>query len=136
MKLSEKQANFCIYEAKKYPLNLEFSNVLRAYEILEDPVLLPFEKTQFFIYSICPKAYKIKLDKILDFAEFVVKNFINDNSKPSFTAEKTVDMTQDANYIYASFKQAFDIDLYKNKISWRSLWRCSRVCQRTQKSVK
>lgn len=119
MKLTDPLSSVCRFEGKKYRLKLSFDRVLKAYDLLEDDLLLPFEKTQAFVYTLCPKAYRLSDTQLLAFAKQLVEEHIAPQ-KSGGSGTKTVDFTQDANYIFASFKQAYNIDLQASKIHWNA----------------
>lgn len=104
------------FKGKNHVINLSYSNVLKAFDVLEDDFLLPYEKNLFFINSLCKTAYKIKFEDIGEFSKLISIEFFS--TKSTGSAEKTVDLKSDEAYIYASFKQAYDIDLNEENLSW------------------
>ncbi len=107
------------FKNKKYKLDLDFKNVLKAYEVFDDDILTDFEKSQAFIYIISKKAYRLSQNDLMLFLDEVVKKYINTSTKASKKNNtKCVDFKEDENYIKSAFKQSYNIDLSVDYLDW------------------
>lgn len=125
------------FHGKKYELKLDFANVLKAYEIFDDDVLLNFEKNIIFIFMLCPKAYKIKTELLGEFVKSVFDEHLNFESQNAIAGNvQSVDFKQDEMYIFSAFKQAYGLDLRDDYLSWwefvslfKSLPEDTKICE-------
>ena len=97
-----------------YTLNLSFDRVLSAFELLSSDELEDIDSFDviFDWLVIAPKV------KNLSVRADVVNVIFDKNT--SDTEAETISFDQDAPYIYAAFRQAYDIDLFKEqgKLQW------------------
>lgn len=130
-----------IIDGKEYEINMAYDNILRVYEMLNDKTLddaqqivlglamlignggtLPFSlKVQEEVL------YRIFQEKLGQGEERETITDIAGNPMPNASAakgdngkEKTMSLTQDAEYIFASFMQDYGIDLWeeRGKMHW------------------
>ena len=107
------------FKNKKYKLDLNYKNVLKAYNVLDDTILTDFEKAQVFIYIITKKAYRLSQGDLMLFLDEIIKKYINTNFKAnSKNNAKYVDFKEDENYIKSAFKQSYNIDLNTDFLNW------------------
>lgn len=116
-----------IYNDVEYKLNLSFDNVLRWYELMEDDEIDNVGKVNiaFEIFlGLCP----INNDFMLTAVD-AVSNFIRTNAYGNYDEQSAVSnndpikyysYTQDAEAIYASFLEQYNLDLIESqgKLHW------------------
>lgn len=113
MKLWERLPDGVTVNGKFYRLDFEFRNVLRMMEILGDDDLMPDARA--YNAMRCLTRHPKNIPQVL----LAVKSLLF--GKPTTSAEdrqKITDFTQDAPLIRAAFKQAYGIDLYRDKLHW------------------
>ncbi len=106
----------------KFKLNLAFDNVLRCYEMIDkediDELLKIDLVLDMLVKDDCSKLSDLDKRKLL---HIIFRDFINTNKKNIKSSnKKAMDYIQDSKYIYASFMQAYGIDLLEEqgKMSW------------------
>jgi hypothetical protein len=120
------------YHGREYAIDLSFDNVLRFFELLDDPDFSQQEKilTAFEMFFI-DKVSNIDADFILRTVQ-IISEYVSSNPYGSgaggssdFIPERYFSYTKDADAIYASFMQCYGIsltrELYKT-ISERLQW--------------
>ena len=111
MKLQDRLPDGVTVEGKFYKLDFEFRNVLRMIDILDDDELIPEAKAYNALRCLCKRPRNAL--KVMD----AVKGLL-------FTAprkkggQKVTDWVQDAPLIRAAFRQAYGIDLYRDRLHW------------------
>lgn len=113
MKLFERLPDSVVYKKKTYRLNLSFDRVLQFFDIQEQP-FSDEEKLDLALFLFVKTRHKndpYLLQSVL--------NLIFDK-KHQADQKKSFDFVQDAKYIYSSFMQAYNIDLFdqQNKLHW------------------
>lgn len=115
LKIYSKLINEIVFENKKYKLKLSFDRVLEMLDIQMSDEFTIDEKIDLSIALICPRADKISiLSKSNLLIEITKKIFVDDNKNES-SVNKLFDFEQDGEYIFASFMQAYGIDLYEQQ---------------------
>lgn len=131
MRLNDPLMTEITYEGQKYPIDLAFDNVLDVFDVLNDSELISGEKLELVLILLIgetdlPVEKKIKLwsmilnQCILLGEKAQVPKDIKGNPLPAAKkAPKTIDLIQDAKYIYASFRQ-IGINLFQQqgKLTW------------------
>lgn len=125
--------NFSIAD-KEYDIDLSFNKVLDVFEILKEEEMTYLEQAQLIVHLLTgQELYNIK--EVVDCWIYIKEHFLEIEKEtvqydllgnPMPTAkneeeqEKLIDFEQDAEYIYASFLQAYGINLLKvqNKLTW------------------
>lgn len=113
MKLWEKLPSGVNVNGKFYRMNFDFRNVIKMMEILGDDDLMPQAREYNALKCLMKHPRNVRLVLL------AVKNLLF--GKPTSQAEdkqKITDFTQDAPLIRAAFKQAYNIDLYRDKLHW------------------
>lgn len=133
MRLNDPLITFFNFKGKTYDINLAFDVVLDVFDVLDDDYLREGEKVE--------TALELLLNGQDHEASVELWNYIYDNilsntdgdeveydllgnpmpQKPEKEDENRVfDVSQDADYIYASFMQAYGIDLHEEqgKMHW------------------
>ena len=109
------------YKDKEYQLNIAFNRMLKAIDLMEDETIEEWEKVQFIFDCFVDE--KVNLS-ITEKSEMVNKIFTHLNSfteqKKTSKSEVVMDIKQDFEYIYSSFKKDYGIDLLDEfeKLSW------------------
>lgn len=117
--------NTFIFYGKTLYLDLSYDVVLRVYKLFKDDIFSDAEKIDIalsmFVINYrqlkkCSYEKKANIIKTI-FDEFITKK----NNTCKETNKKTFDFYQDADYIYASFFQAYGIDLIEQqgKLPWQ-----------------
>lgn len=99
------------YKGRRYNLRPSFDRVIAAYKILEDERFTVSEQTDIALSYLVDGKYPIDrglLSAIFNALQTLPKTGGDDD-------EACVDFDYDAPYIYASFMQAYGIDLYDQR---------------------
>lgn len=135
MRLNDPLITSFDFEGKKYSIDLAFDNVLDVFDVLKDDSLLDYEKIEICLELLIGK--KINGFEAIKLWSYVFEEFIVFKRKPKVIydlkgnpipiketeeEEEVLDLDQDAEYIYASFVQAYGIDLIEQqgKLHWHS----------------
>ena len=111
MKLQDRLPDGVEVDGKFYKLDFEFRNVLRMIEVLDQKNLMPEAKAYNALKCLC-KRPKNAL-KVLE----AVKGLLFKAPRKT-GGKKVTDFVQDAGLIRAAFRQAYGIDLYRDKLHW------------------
>lgn len=132
MKLNDPLITSIEFENKKYNIDLSFDNVLDVFEVLSDDTFRKLEKAKIALELLLDESVE---ENVIELWSYIYHNLIKTEDKQSIqydlkgnpmpTTEededvKFIDLEQDAGYIYASFIQAYNINLYKEhgKLHW------------------
>ena len=132
-KIHEKLETEVEIDGTIYEVDTSFGNIMSLLELIENPLISDGEKVYFGIYMLLETELELDMDKQVKVFESLIENFIHSGDKqdvpvdlegnvmPIADKQKTYDLTQDATYIYTSFKQAYGIDLCEEqeKLDWR-----------------
>ena len=116
-----------------YEVNMSFNNVLKFFNILKNPTLSDVEKVYYAVHRMIDADFDLEIEAMSDILERLIKEFINageekeqqldiaGNPMPAIEKEPIYDLNHDALHIYASFIQAYKIDLFdvKDNLDWR-----------------
>ncbi|OFI48815.1 hypothetical protein BG261_05345 [Floricoccus tropicus] len=135
MKLNDLLVNSIVFDGILYDLDLSFNNVLDVLEILNNKSLLKELKLSMIVKLLIGSNELEYGDKLLLWKE-IFEKYINKSSKEpveldldgnpmpikdseQLKSEKPIDLTEDASYIYASFRQ-IGINLFdeQGKMHW------------------
>lgn len=107
MKLYERLPDSVIVNGKKIRVNLEFRNVLRMIEIIERDDLMPEAREWLAMRCICrrPRAGMMPVVMSMLFPKQEMR-------------DRITDFEQDADLIRAAFRQAYGIDLFRDRLHW------------------
>ena len=111
MKLQDRLPEGVTVDGKFYKMDFDFRNVLRMMEVLDRDDLMPEAKTYNALKCLCKRPRNA--DKVL--AAVKVLLFSAPRRK---AGEKATDWVQDAPLIRAAFRQAYGIDLFRDKLHW------------------
>lgn len=138
MRLNDPLVTSFVYKQKEYAIDLSFDNVLDVFDVLEDKFLRKEEKAKICLGLLLDELFldeKFEDDEALELFNYIFENFIKierkkvveydlkGNPLPVVDDEDEgdfIDIAQDAEYIYASFMQAYGIDLFEQqgKLHW------------------
>ncbi|WP_269760076.1 bacteriophage Gp15 family protein [Streptococcus dysgalactiae] len=135
MKLNDPLVESFEFRGETYPINLSFNRVLDVFDVIDDDFLNEAEKC-FLCLDILLDRTDLPFTYAVDLWIHIKKKYI-DMKKPEKPQldikgnpmpvvkekednEKVIDFRLDAEFIYASFMQAYKINLLKeqNKLSW------------------
>lgn len=122
------------FEGIEYRLDMSYDNVLLLYEMLSDKRLSDATKIVTGVNLLFEEPPEAELDYLLDLWNYTFKTLIHreesesvaydikGNPMPKVNKQQgpIFDFKEDANYIYASFFQDYNIDLIeqKGKLHW------------------
>ena len=111
MKLQDALPNGVEVDGKFYKLDFDFRNVLKMIDVLDRDDLMPEAKAYNALHCLCkhPK-------NALKVCEAVKTLLFKATRKKG--GQKATDFVQDAGLIRAAFRQAYGIDLYRDKLHW------------------
>lgn len=125
MLLNNPMVNHFEYKGKEYNIDLSFDNVLDVFDVLEDNMLRENEKAEISLQLLLDEE-----NKDVDLWNYIYDNYIKfedkrpieydikGNPMPSMEdseEKKVIDLKEDSEYIFASFMQAYKIDLYESQ---------------------
>ena len=111
MKLQDTLPQGVTVDGRFYRLDFDFRNVLRMMEIMGREDLMP-EAREYLAVKCLTKRPK-NAGKVLD----AVRSILFQNP-PKTDGQKVTDFVQDAPPIRAAFRQAYGIDLYRDRLHW------------------
>lgn len=111
MKLQDRLPEGVTVDGKFYRLDFDFRNVLNMIDVLDRDDLLP-EAQAYKALLFLQKRPKNAV-KVLD----AVKALLFQKGRKS-GGQRVTDWVQDAGLIRAAFRQAYGIDLYRDKLHW------------------
>ncbi|HWI50267.1 MAG TPA: Gp15 family bacteriophage protein [Rummeliibacillus sp.] len=126
MRLTDRFNDELLYNGVKLKLSFSFDNVLRGYELLNDNLFNSIEKVHILcdMFVTNHDEIELSLEDKNKIVKYIFENYLNDNSEngsvPSSGGKRYLDITQDSRYIYASFMQDYNIDLFEmqGKLHW------------------
>lgn len=136
MRLNDPLYDSFEFDGVVYPLDLSFNKVLDVFDCLRDDVLSDFDKAQTCV-GIVTGNFDIEFPLVVDLWIHIREQFIDSKeddeiqydlrgnpmpkAKSNENSPRLIDLEKDAEYIYASFQQAYGINLLKaqNKLLWQ-----------------
>ncbi|MEJ9210125.1 Gp15 family bacteriophage protein [Bacillus smithii] len=117
MKLTDRFDDVIEYGGEEIHVNLAFDIVLRAHELLKDDTFSPYEKVEilFDMFVIDSENYDLGFMEKNEIVEAIFTELLGFGGKESGISigKKYFDLEKDAEYIYASFLQDYNIDLFE-----------------------
>lgn len=128
MRLNDPLITSFIYNNKVYDIDLSFDTALDVYDVLDMKHLRDYEKARMCL-SLLLDDQEYDYSETINLWNYIYLNFIHVESKeivkkdllgnpvptPKEEKERVIDFDQDANYIYASFMQAYGINLIEQQ---------------------
>lgn len=111
MKLQDRLPEGVTVDGKFYRLDFDFRNVLRMMDELDRDDVMPEARSYNALKCLTNRPRNV--EKVLQ----AVKALLFEQ-KPKKDAKKVTDFVQDAGMIRAAFRQAYGIDLYRDKLHW------------------
>ncbi len=132
MKLNNPLITPIEFEGVEYSLDLAFDNVLDLFDVLDDKALYDHEKVMICLRLLLDEQ---KTEQPFELWEYIYTNYIIQEVKEPIKydllgnpmpveneeeSDESYDIEQDAEYIYASFRQAYNINLFdeQGKMQW------------------
>lgn len=117
MKLTDRFDDVIEYGGEDIHVNLAFDIVLRAHELLKDDTFSAYEKVEilFDMFVIDSENYDFSFLEKNEIVEAIFTGLLGfrGNESGISTGKKYFDLEKDAEYIYASFLQDYNIDLFE-----------------------
>lgn len=113
------------FKGKKYRVNTPFDIVLLVYKLYEEPLLDASDKVRQTLRMLTKDPFKVWLLSEIEKVELldeIMKSKIELPQRPKVgSSKKLMDFESDSDYIYASFRQAYGIDLVneRGKLPWK-----------------
>lgn len=111
MKLQDTLPNGVTVDGRFYKLDFDFRNVLRMMDELDRDDVMPEARAYNALKCLTNRPKNVQ--KVLE----AVKGLLF-QEKPKKDAQKVTDFVQDAGMIRAAFRQAYGIDLYRDRLHW------------------
>lgn len=111
MKLQERLPDGVTVDGKFYKMDFDFRNVLKMCEVLDRDDMLP-EAKAYKALSFVQKRPKNVQKVLLAVMDLLFK------APRKKDGQKVTDFVQDAGLIRSAFRQAYGIDLYRDKLHW------------------
>ena len=111
MKLQDRLPDGVRVGRKYYRLDLDFRNVLKLMDILQRDDLMPDARDYLALKCVMKRPRNTKA------VLAAVKGLLFEET-PSKDGKKVTSFEQDAGLIRAAFRQAYGIDLYRDKLHW------------------
>jgi len=121
------------FDGVTYSIDLAFDNVLDVFDALSDSALREYEKAEVCL-ALLLGDQPVERENAIELWNFIYESFIHIESKqpieydlkgnplPVHEEEKRnfIDLDKDAEYIFASFKQAYSMNLFEQqgKLHW------------------
>ena len=110
MKLQDRLPDGVTVDGRFYKMDFEFRNVLRMLDVLDDDTLMPEAKAYNALLCLCKRPKNV-FNTLGAVRSLLFK-------APRKKGRKVTDFEQDAGMIRAAFRQAYGIDLYREKLHW------------------
>ena len=111
MKLQDRLPDGVTVDGRFYKLDFSFRNVLRMIDILDDDTLMPEAMAYNALHCLCKRPKNA--EKVLEAVKALL--FKAPRKKGG---QRVTDFIQDAGLIRAAFRQAYGIDLYRDRLHW------------------
>lgn len=112
MRLYERLPDSVMVQGKRYRLDLDFRNVLRMLDVLQRDDIIPDARAYIALKCIMRRPPRDPAPVLA-----AVKALLFPARKGG-DGQRITDFDQDADYIRAAFRQAYNIDLYRDKVHW------------------
>lgn len=136
MRLNDPLPTSFIYDGHEYTIDLTFDNVLDVFDVMDDVFLRDYEKIKIALELLLGKDSEEWDELPIKLWNYILENFIHIKEKQIIeydikgnpmpvaeeedATERITDIRNDAEYIYTSFRQAYNINLYEEqgKLHW------------------
>lgn len=116
------------YKGKRYRVNTAFDTVLLIHQLYEEPSLDAGDKITQALKMLTRNSFKVWLLSDMEKVELfekIMEEKIQLPQRPQIgPPKKLMDFEADSDYIYASFKQAYGMDLVneRGKLQWKNFF--------------
>lgn len=133
MRLNDPLVTSFVFEDREYEIDLSFDTVLDVFDYLDDKSLRDYEKAEISL-SLLLGEQTYDESKAIELWNYIYENFIeikheqpveydllgNPLPKKKEESKRVIDFEKDAEYIFASFQQAYGMNLYEQqgKLHW------------------
>lgn len=124
MRLNDPLLTSFVFDDIEYQIDLSFDNVLDVFDVHDDTGLMEYEKAEICIALLLGE----NVEPTSELWNHVYSEFIHVDNKQSIEydrkgnpmpvqkeSKKSIDFNKDAEYIYASFQQAYNINLHREQ---------------------
>ena len=130
MRLNDPLVTSFEYKGVEYSIDLSFDNVLDVFDVFEDESLRDYEKADICLAMLIGVEYQANT---IDLWNYVYETFIRVEDKRPIEydrkgnpmpvqkeSKQSIDFNKDAEYIFASFQQAYGMNLFQmqGKLHW------------------
>ena len=134
MRLNDPLVTSFTFNDVEYELDMAFDNILNVFDWLDSPKLRQREKVKrclSFLLNLPPKELPQSTEELIELWNYIYENYILFKEKEPIIYDrkgnpmpvpkdeeddkKHIDLEQDAEYIYASFLQAYNINLFEQQ---------------------
>lgn len=131
MRLNDPLVSSFNYEDKEYKIDLAFDTVLDVFDVLDDKDLRNYEKAEVNLALLLDK--EIYGEAAINLWNYIYEKFIHIETKQIIEYDRngvplpvqkeqkqSIDIDVDSEYIFASFQQAYNINLFREqgKMHW------------------
>lgn len=131
MRLNDPVVTSFLYDGKEYTIDLAFDNVLDVFDVLDDKDLRNHEKAEICTALLLNES--LHGEEAVNLWNYIYENFIHIENKQSIKydlkgnplpvqeeTKRPIDLDKDAEYIFASFQQAYGMNLFheQGKLHW------------------
>lgn len=116
MKLQDRLPDSITVKGRKYKLDLDFRNVLNMMDVMTDKSLLAESRLYLALKCVLrrvPHSVRVQ-DELLQ----AVLQMLFNAKKRDVEEKPHMSLTQDADLIVGAFRQAYGINLYRDKLHW------------------
>lgn len=123
VRLNDPLVTSFLYRDKEHTIDLAFDNVLDVFDVLGDASLRGYEKAEINLALLLDESFRG--EQAVELWNYVYEEFIHIENKQPIEYDRkgnplpvqkeqkqTTDLDKDAEYIYSSFQQAYNINLY------------------------
>lgn len=114
MKLQDKLPDSITVKGKRIPLDLDFRNVLRLMETLDDKTLMPEAREYLALKCIMKRPPRDTTAAMMEVKALLFPPSKRKGEQPN----KITDFVQDAGLIRSAFLQVYGVDLFTARMHW------------------
>jgi hypothetical protein len=114
-----------VYNGRRFSVDMDYRNVLTTHMLFKDKEFTDEDKVYILIDIYCPgfvnrlKLWRMSLLQRSELLKLILSELVDNKMHKSNNPQRTMDFTQDAAPIYASFMQAYRINLQTARLDWR-----------------
>lgn len=131
MRLNDPLVTEFEFAGESYPVDLSFDNVLDVFDVMADESLRDYERAQICLSLLLDETCSREL--VIPLWNHLYETFIHTKEKQTLELDRkgnplpvqkenkqVIDFEKDTDYIFASFQQAYNINLYQEqgKLHW------------------